>query len=67
MKKVIVTAKGSALKCNDWKEGQVIECHENLAVEFIKNGFAIDIDGTEKTKPEKTKEDKSVKQTKSKK
>lgn len=48
MKKIIVTAKGAALDCNDWKEGQVISAHENIANGFIKSGFAIEI-GTEKT------------------
>lgn len=59
-KKVIVTAKGAALKCNHWSEGEVIECHENVANHFIEIGFAAEI-GTESAplketlKPKKSK------------
>lgn len=40
MVKLFVTKKGSELKSNGWKEGQEIECHENLANDFLKNGLA---------------------------
>jgi hypothetical protein len=39
MVKLFVTKKGSELKTNNWKEGQEIECHENLANDFLKNGL----------------------------
>lgn len=42
MKKVFVTKKGSEMKSNNWKEGQEINVHENIAEHYIKNGIASD-------------------------
>jgi len=55
--KVIVTKQGSEMKTNNWKEGQEIECHENLAKDFIKRGIAIDPNEVVKEveEPKKTK------------
>lgn len=54
MAKLIVTKKGSEVKGNDWKEGQEITCHENIAELFVKNGWAKSSDG-EETKDVKSK------------
>ena len=54
MKKVIVTEKGAALKCNSWKAGQIIEAHENIANDFLKRGIALEI-GSEGIKVETKK------------
>lgn len=45
--KVIVTKKGASLPTNDWKEGQEISVHENLATDFIKRGI---VEGPEEKK-----------------
>ena len=42
--KIKVTKKGASMDSNNWKEGQEIECHPNLAEDFIKRGIAINID-----------------------
>ena len=54
MAKLIVTKKGSEVKGNDWKEGQEITCHENIAKLFIKNGWA-KLEGAEEPKEVKSK------------
>lgn len=51
-KKIIITEKGAAMKCNSWKEGQEIEIHENLATHFVLKGIA-KWPGTEETKEKK--------------
>jgi hypothetical protein len=53
--KVVITQKGSEMKTNGWKEGQLIECHPNIAADFIKKGIAIDPDDTEVKEPKKSK------------
>lgn len=55
MKKVIITTLGASLKCNPWKEGEVIEVTEVIANHFIAKGFAEEIEATEKEEPVKTK------------
>ena len=50
MKKVIITQLGASLKCNPWKEGEIIEVTEVIANHFIAKGFAEEI-GTEKKEP----------------
>lgn len=59
MKKVIITAKGASLKTNNWEEGQEINCHENLATDFIERGLATD--------PDAVKEEPKAKEPKAKK
>lgn len=37
---LVITKKGADLPENDWKEGEVVTLHPNLAKSFIEKGFA---------------------------
>jgi len=38
---VIITEKGALMKSNNWKAGEKISCHPNIAEDFIKKGIAV--------------------------
>lgn len=50
--KATVTKEGAALNSNNWKEGDIIECHPNLAVHFAKKGFVKCKEGDAESGPE---------------
>lgn len=60
--KVFVTKQGSEMPSNRWVEGQEINCHENIAADFIKRGIATEfpseITSESKEEPLKTKKKK---------
>ncbi|MES2287762.1 MAG: hypothetical protein V4547_18885 [Bacteroidota bacterium] len=55
MKKVIITTLGASLKCNPWKQGEVVEFVEVIANHLVEKGFAENISEGKKEEPAKTK------------
>jgi hypothetical protein len=66
--KVFVTAKGAAMKENDWVEGQEISCSDPVGNLFIEKGIAtaekVEAIKSKADEPQISKEKKETKKSK---